>query len=229
VWLAQIQAERFGAFQQAGNVRVAANEVVDEFSAQGHLSPDHLSLCCLVAPDQCCDRVIDDAQHSFRCMHRLAALGTRECRQFPPKTPRRGQIEVDHPARWDALLRGSSAECANSAEVARVRPSACHGRGGEHREVFAEQVRRDAGVLRGSLRDGSEPGLVGGDVIGAVLGNRRHHRGGALDRQFGDHWTFSLRRTAVSFSPAHWPGGRRRVRHGLATPPRWPNHRMNRR
>ena len=76
--LSEVDAERLGPLHHAGDVGVAAQEVVDELAPQRLLVPDHLPPCGLVSLDEGGDGVVEHAEHRLgRCPDLFRVARTR--------------------------------------------------------------------------------------------------------------------------------------------------------
>ena len=139
----EVQPERLGAFHQGAEIGVAAQQVVDQFAAQRLLPADQVAAGHRVALGERRDGVVDDVQDGRRGgAHRLAVAGAHHHRQVLPQPPRRGQVQLHHPARGDALLGGPPAEQAHRVQLAALGPASVHRGVGQQRQIVAEQLHR---------------------------------------------------------------------------------------
>jgi hypothetical protein len=139
VGAAQVEAERLGPLDHPGDVRIAAQQIVDDLSSQGFLPANHVPPCQLVPVDQRLDGVIDNPQHRVRGgPHLVAVTRPDDHRQFAPQPPRRRQVQVDRLSGADALFGGTSAELADGLEFSFLWSTPGYGGVGEDGEVFTE-------------------------------------------------------------------------------------------
>ena len=134
----EVQAEGLPALDQAGEVGVASQKVVDQFAARLLLPADPLPAGGLVAPDEGRDRAVDDLQHGLGSgTHLLAVAGAHVVWQPSPQPPRRRQVEVDRPSRRYSLLRRAAPEGGHGCQFLLAGAAARGGGVGKQRQVFA--------------------------------------------------------------------------------------------
>ncbi|MET8307754.1 hypothetical protein [Micromonospora sp. NPDC005173] len=160
-------------------VRVAPQQVVDEFPAQRFLPADQFPARHGVSLGEGGHRGVDDVQHGLRRRaYHLAVGGPHQLRQLLPEAAGRGQVEPDRPPRGHALLGGAPAEHTHRVEFAAPRAAPGRRRVGEQPQVVAEQLHRHTtGVGAGGAGDRGEPGVVGVGAGGARPTDAPGHRG----------------------------------------------------
>ena len=109
--MSHVQPEGLGSLDESAHVGVAAQQVLDEFPAQGFLPPDHLPAGVVVSLGQARDGLIDHVEHGRGGhTHGLAVPGPDDHGQLLPQATGRGQVELDGAARRHPQLGRSPAE-----------------------------------------------------------------------------------------------------------------------
>ena len=91
---AQVQPERFGTFDEPGDIGVAAEQIVDELPPSRLLLADHLPAGVLMALHEYLHRIIDHPKHGVSGRPNLVPLprGRQDRGDLPPQPPRRRQV-----------------------------------------------------------------------------------------------------------------------------------------
>ena len=158
---AQVQAEGLSPLDQAGQVGIATQQVVDQLAAQRLLPADPLPASGLVAPDECSHRAVDDAHHRLSGgAHLLAVPGAHRERKPPPQPPRRRQVQVDSPRRGHTLLSGPAPQDGHGRQLPLTGLTPRYRRISQQRQVVAQQLDRSPRTARGGHRHRSQPVIV---------------------------------------------------------------------
>ena len=157
----QIQPERLGALDQAGDVGITAQEIVDELPTNGFLPADHGAAGRLVTVDQHLDRLVHHPEHRLRGRLRATGRAPHGRRHRPPQVPGGRQVEVDGLVGVDAGGGGQLAQLSQGGELGGLGSPPLGGGVGQDLQVLAQQIDRHACL-------GGGPGR-----------HLRHQRGGA--------------------------------------------------
>ncbi len=158
---AEVEPEWFGAFHDSGDIGVAAQQVVDQFTAQRFFLPDQLLGGGLVAVDEDGDGFTDSAKYRLcRGTDGVTIAVRHDVGQVPPHPPGRGQVEVHDPSGRDALLGGATAELTDDRQFVFTGPPPGDGGVREQGEVLDQQLQRRLRVSGGCLRDRRQPGFI---------------------------------------------------------------------
>jgi hypothetical protein len=111
----QIEPEGFGPLDQPRDVRVAAQQIVDELASRRLLLADHLPPRGLMPFDQHLHGVVHDAQDSLRGgAHLVPVPRSHDRRYLLPQPPSCREVQVDRLVGVHALLRCTSTKPPNS-------------------------------------------------------------------------------------------------------------------
>ena len=158
---AQVQAEGLSPLDQAGQVGIATQQVVDQLAARRLLPADPLPASGLVAPDECSHRAVDDPHHRLSSgAHLLAVAGAHRERKPPPQPPRRRQVQVDSPRRGHTLLSGPAPQDGHGRQLPLTGLTPRHCGISQQRQVVAQQLDRSPRTARGGHRHRSQPVIV---------------------------------------------------------------------
>jgi len=140
----EVQSEGLGPLDKSGNVRVAAQQIVEELAACRLLLSNHLPPGGLMALDQRLHRIVDHPQDSLRgCTNLVSVARLHDHRYVLPQPPGRRKIQVYRLVGVDALLGCESTKSPNCGKLALLGAPAREGRVGQEDEVLTEQLDRD--------------------------------------------------------------------------------------
>ena len=146
---AQIKPKRFRPLNQARDVGVAAQQIVDELPPRRLLLSNHLPPRCLMALDQYFHGVVDHPQHSFRSgPHLLAVPRPHDHRYLLPQPPSRREVQVDRLIGVDALHCCASTKSPNRCQLPLLRPSPRKGGVSKNVQILTQQLDRRVSISR---------------------------------------------------------------------------------